>query len=656
MTKKYEPPGNGVLTRWNSPCELNCRTEYISQQPSMARLQTRLLQSHFPSHQIQVKMPASVVIMDDIGVVATITGVTGAGLRLSLLLNAVACQVANSGVDIHSISKGISLFASTLKQVGQTIQAGDSVHTREALDTARHISDQAQAVFDEIEDMLDKVQSGDAYEDQKAPSVQQSFKSCFKKQRVIYLLAHLESLKLSLAVMLQVLQLGRLMEMKNALGPPADELIAYERADTQNMIIVRYWSIKRLDRLWGLARKEALDAEKEATLTNPNLQFATSAPPVQPPASLSDTALVKLPVISVGDDASLSAMEDSPKDMLRLIETVLESLLARWVHISGHRRLGPPDASARLEANVRAYVSSGSEVDHSGDEFEGHTIQGYYLEGTTTDWRKPHSQEARQHAAHLRKRYSDVQALVESDSEDSDHKTSRNGRLKDPDRTSFTDESNHLPEQSQIPSKTRSQESTDVADQLRVESRPYAYTKGSGRDRSSPSRRSYDDLRPIPQVAHAASQPQALQTGPAPMPQQYNNGRSTDRVATSPRSPPKSTGFSPSGQVPTPGPAVPNYAYHMPNGLTPPAPDYQMQAPRYHPPHPRGFSRSTSDNSQPQPLSPPRRGSRSRKGTTSSSHRETDRHRNLMRTATRGILGASAIAGFMDALDAFSII
>jgi hypothetical protein len=131
-----------------------------------------------------------------------------------LLLNAVACQVANSGVDIHSISKGISLFASRLKQVGQLLQAEDSIHTREALETARQISDQAQTVFNEIEDMLDKVQEGEAYEDQKAPSVQQRFKSCFKKQRVTYLLAHLESLKLSLTVMLQVLQLGRLMEMK----------------------------------------------------------------------------------------------------------------------------------------------------------------------------------------------------------------------------------------------------------------------------------------------------------------------------------------------------------------------------------------------------------------------------------------------------------
>lgn len=145
---------------------------------------------------------------------ATITGVAGAGLRLSLLLNAVACQVANSGVDIHSISKGISLFSSRLKQVGHTLQAEDSVHTREALDTAREISDQAQTVFDEIEDMLDKVEAGDAYQDQKALSVQQRFKSCFKKQRVTYLLAHLESLKLSLAVMLQVLQVGRMMGMK----------------------------------------------------------------------------------------------------------------------------------------------------------------------------------------------------------------------------------------------------------------------------------------------------------------------------------------------------------------------------------------------------------------------------------------------------------
>jgi hypothetical protein len=140
--------------------------------------------------------------------------VAGTGLRLALLLNAVACQVANLGVDIHSISKGIALFSTSLKQLGQSLQAEHSVHTRECVDTAHQISHQAQTIFEEVEDMLDKVQKAEVNPDQRAVSLQQCFKTCFKKQRVTYLLAQLESLKLSLIVILQILHLGRLQEVK----------------------------------------------------------------------------------------------------------------------------------------------------------------------------------------------------------------------------------------------------------------------------------------------------------------------------------------------------------------------------------------------------------------------------------------------------------
>lgn len=99
-----------------------------------------------------------------------------------------------------------------LKQVGQTLQAVDSVHSQEALDTAKEITDECTLVFDEIEGMLDRVQSrrGDG---STTISIQQRFKWCFKKHRVTYLLSQLESLKMSLLVMLQILQLGKMLAL-----------------------------------------------------------------------------------------------------------------------------------------------------------------------------------------------------------------------------------------------------------------------------------------------------------------------------------------------------------------------------------------------------------------------------------------------------------
>jgi N-terminal domain on NACHT_NTPase and P-loop NTPases len=144
------------------------------------------------------------------GIIASVIGVAGAGFRLSLILNAVGCEIASAGMEIHSISKGVTLFSLMLKQVGQALQASDSVHSTEALETAQEIANECQMVFDEIKEMLDKVTTkrGDG---SLSPSIQQKFRWCFKKGRVQYLLAQLESLKMSLLVMLQILQLGKMM-------------------------------------------------------------------------------------------------------------------------------------------------------------------------------------------------------------------------------------------------------------------------------------------------------------------------------------------------------------------------------------------------------------------------------------------------------------
>lgn len=97
-----------------------------------------------------------------------------------------------------------------LKQVGQTLQQADSVHTHEAEQAAHQITDECRLVFDEIEYLLDRCRSRKR-DGSWGPTTVQRFKWCFKKHKVTYLLAQLESLKLSLSVMLQILQLGKLM-------------------------------------------------------------------------------------------------------------------------------------------------------------------------------------------------------------------------------------------------------------------------------------------------------------------------------------------------------------------------------------------------------------------------------------------------------------
>ena len=140
---------------------------------------------------------------------ASIIAVAGAGFRLSLVLNAVGTELSNTECDIHGIAKGISLFSLMLKQVGKTMEEGRTVATQCALETATDIRDQSQVVFDEIKNMVDLPQAKDENGHIRSIKIAQRVRWCFKKQKVQYLLGQLESLKLSLSIMLQILQMGK---------------------------------------------------------------------------------------------------------------------------------------------------------------------------------------------------------------------------------------------------------------------------------------------------------------------------------------------------------------------------------------------------------------------------------------------------------------
>lgn len=135
--------------------------------------------------------------------------VAGAGFRLSLLLNAIGVKLATADRDIEKIAKEISLFSLMLKQVGQTLQEAESVASQAALDTANEIAAQSQTVFHEVNEMMEMSQQRDGNGHLQLIKIAQRVKWCFKKQRVQYLLGQLETLKLSLAIMLQILQLGK---------------------------------------------------------------------------------------------------------------------------------------------------------------------------------------------------------------------------------------------------------------------------------------------------------------------------------------------------------------------------------------------------------------------------------------------------------------
>lgn len=378
-----------------------------------------------------------------------------------------------------------------------------------------------------------------------------------------------------------------------------DEGIAEGKAEAQNMIVVRHYAAKRLNRLWELVENEVSEAEHD----KPN-QLSSHYPRIAAPTAKPS----RLPVPSLGDndnDAELaSAMGRTPRDMVQLSERILNQLLFTMVLDEKEHLSSSDTGDSKARGAQKAYVSSDSDESiHSPDVDNG--THGYYLEGTTTDWRKPHSQEARQRAAQLRKTYAPYQAQVESDSEDSENMSPNT----DDDALDFSDEEALKRRASQRPQDRRNVRFSTPPSM----NRPHSF------DGRQPS------LRPPSYVQSPYPRPRGQQQQQAYQKQNLGIPHST-----------------PVG-IPV---------KHPPRGI-PTQPDLHKQAssPRFSSPEiqhrhhspARLYSSSNTNRSYQRLPSHRKPGGENSK----------DRHK-LADGAAKGLLGVGAIAGFMDALEAFS--
>ncbi|RJE21244.1 hypothetical protein PHISCL_06426 [Aspergillus sclerotialis] len=562
-------------------------------------------------------MASTTKMMRPARVESSATNIAVEGFRLSLLLNAAACQIAQSGIEIHSIAKGVSVFSLALKQLNQVLQAPDSNPSQEAVDKTLEIACQGERILIEIERMLDKLKGTDTHETLKTLPLQQRVKWCFKKHHVTYLLAQLESLKLSLMVILQVLQLGR--HVNNTKGTPVDDAISQEKAEAQNMFIVRYWATKRLNRLWELVEQETLEAESDPTnqLINSHYLFISKTPQ-------SWTRSTKLPVPAFGDgDEGISAIERSPKDMVQLSEQIINQFLSIWVI-----DVDPSSSSAESNTQRPRRVHFSSDSDDSNDSsFAGHDIRGYYLEGPTDDWRQPHSQDARYHAACLRKKYSKYQARVESDSEDSESpKHRRSSNTDDDSALGFSDEGSSKRQSSQRSQKP----TTNVNNAPSPRGSPHSFN--SRQPSFKPQHpHPYAPSHAPPSSRRPYLKPPSPHSSQPPPPQQQDYGIPRSTPVRIPSSAPPYT--HPPSQFDTHGQASPRLNNLQTQHLSP--------AHSFSPTHSYSSDTSRSHHSRKRP---------SRENST-----RDRRKSSFTGRATKGLIGAGAIAGFMDALEAFSV-
>ncbi|OCT49491.1 hypothetical protein CLCR_07193 [Cladophialophora carrionii] len=437
-----------------------------------------------------------------------------------------------------------------------------------------------------------------------------------------------------------------------------------------------------MDTLFEASQREEED-DRRASLNNLNLDEMPS--PQQADGSAFDhatsNALVRLPVFSLGElDHTLHQIKHSPRDMVQVSNQAIDPLLERWTiwrevrerrhnRHSGGKYVPSVDNLTEDEDDMAFYDRFGGREDGA---------RGYYLEGTTTDWRKPNSSSARHEAFKRRKQYSGYQPSVSAAS--SDVEDSPGGSTSSKKRSSRR----HV-----IDSGSESSPSE------------HEIAQPKPRRRSSGSRTAERKVQAPDGSAAAGQNP----TMPAIQPPAWvagNNGGSTNRppstqpsVASgqSTASRLSSPAYHPPGHRPWASPEQ-NMVHHSISSPLLPAPTFngpnvyghsptvgfprhtgplQPQQPQQLSPYP---SSSPSSRSMTQPTTrmglPPRPGSQDGKAARSPSRlsqqsmstrphdekrnsREKSSRQNFKESATKGLLGAGAIAGFLEALEGFSL-
>lgn len=648
-------------------------------------------------------------------IVASVVGVAGAGFRLSLILNAISCDLANAPSDIRAISKSVTLYSHLLKQTACALENADSVHSIQALETTQQVLEESNAVFNEISAMLNKVQSTRP-DGSISPSMAQRIKWCFKRHAVEYLLGRIDRLQMSLSLMLQIMQLGTTLASTSRHDPPAkvQEMtgrIKRERMEAQT-VVIQYWlESQKLNTLSMAAREEATeplspieyrkdDIDSDA-LTLVSSQDSQIVKVEDTTISEQDGQIVSQhKSILTGLDDNWNKLGDSKADMVQRSEVIINQLVDQWT--VWRQRRDQPGRQPRLPGKGSS-SSYKSHVQDSHDEDDSPFFERYsdredspasrYLEGPTTDWRQPNSGDARREAQRLRKAYQPYQPSVEASSElDSSpsstgsKKRSSNKHVINSDSESSDSETDN---QTSALAKARRRRSSAIAVPSQQKSKYYDEPKPMSRSVNMPSELPATST-PRPPANTSAHRPSTIssvssyggqhQQRPFVTPDQ--NMQHHSFTTPTPHMNPHTNMYYPQSPVSTLSPGsfyspMPQQQPYIPNPSYPPpnAPSSSAQnryAPRLQPQTSRGLvqpqQRPGSKDGPQRPQSrdgkPPRSPSRLSREYTSADYKAYEEQRkrrkkeakhNLTDGAAKGLLAGGGLAVFLEALDSLEL-
>jgi len=156
--------------------------------------------------------------MAELGALASIVGIAAAGAQISMTLYKLGSTVGSAKRDVNKVAASIATFCSVLQQLASTLEKARSARfSISAIGTTQEILDRCQELFSEIEEVVKKLETGE----QGGKSPKQAsighvarVKWVFQRVKVQRLQAELESMKLTLTLMLITLNLAEKIKVR----------------------------------------------------------------------------------------------------------------------------------------------------------------------------------------------------------------------------------------------------------------------------------------------------------------------------------------------------------------------------------------------------------------------------------------------------------
>ena len=214
--------------------------------------------------------------MAELGILASVIAVVGAGTKLSIVIFDFATSVGKAEREVQNVATEISNLCSVLKQLQMILERAHFQPSQTAIESAQRIIEQCSEVFSEINDIVGELRSSNG--DEVFPVHTMDFVSKVKwtfskKSKVLMLRSTLDACKSTLSVMLVTMLLAERVSQRRL---STDSTLIEEEQDkavTRSLVIAQQCAVQQLEDY-----EDQVEKEQETAMRLPGLDHATTRP------------------------------------------------------------------------------------------------------------------------------------------------------------------------------------------------------------------------------------------------------------------------------------------------------------------------------------------------------------------------------------------